>query len=406
MLALVGLFSNLEVGDGKPFSRIEDALQVAAPNATISVFPSAKGYSKTALKIEKPVHLITNSNVVLDGTGFDYSGIGRIPRAIIQIDPGGGGSSIEGFRLTHARNQSHNGAGIRINAANNVSVSRCQISRNDMGVMSSGIDGDPSAGSNQRFFECWIFENGSDEDPGYNHNLYLGGTSAYLDRCIVNDATTGHNVKSRAHFTSITRSIIYGGNNRQVDCPESWNTSLPNSNLLLFDDLIVATPQPTGNGNLIHFGREKGERNGKAYVLFCTIYTQSSSPVLTLSSAGGSAELDATVVINSSQSHPKLVSLLTGQPTSAVTGSGNWLSQGYGAPFDGLKSQTGQTKNGTPAIPWLPNTGVVPSAYTTLKAPFVRYVDGDGKTQTLDLWKGDWSHPGARLSDLPNLARS
>ncbi|MFN8219030.1 MAG: hypothetical protein U0S12_02720 [Fimbriimonadales bacterium] len=44
-------------------------------------------------------------------------------------------------------------------------------------------------------------------DPGYNHNLYLGGTSVTIQFCEIYGALTGHNLKSRAHFTRVQYNL-------------------------------------------------------------------------------------------------------------------------------------------------------------------------------------------------------
>ena len=139
--------------------------------------------------------------VRIDAAGFHYTGAGEVPRAIDQFNPGADGGTLEGFELFGARNDSYNGAGARVNQASRVTVRDCEIHHNDMGIMPNG---DAARGSCAllRIESCLIHHNGSDKHPGYNHNLYLGGTSVILRACEVHSRTTGHNVKSRAHWRS------------------------------------------------------------------------------------------------------------------------------------------------------------------------------------------------------------
>jgi len=76
--------------------------------------------------------------IKLSGVGFDYSGAGSIPRAIIQFDPDGDNCTFDGFEMFGASNESKNGAGVRINQADNVTIRNCVIYDCEMGIMSNG----------------------------------------------------------------------------------------------------------------------------------------------------------------------------------------------------------------------------------------------------------------------------
>ena len=136
----------LEVGPGKPFARIEDANANAQPGDVILVYPlpSHRQYEKTAVFVRQKnltfrgVSADGKPLVAINGRGFDYSGAGSTPRAIFQFNPGTDHCTLEGFELVGAHNSSHNGAGVRINQANHVTVRNCSIHGNDMGVMSNG----------------------------------------------------------------------------------------------------------------------------------------------------------------------------------------------------------------------------------------------------------------------------
>ncbi len=193
----------LTVGDNKTYARIEAALAAAAANDEIDVYASASGYAGTALLIKTPgIKIIgKNSRITLDGGDFVYSGSGSVPRAIIQVNADD--VTIDNFELQNAHNGSYNGAGVRINAGSRVTIRNCDIHGNDMGIMSNGIEGNPRAASDQMIDHCEIHHNGNQADPGYNHNLYLGGTSVTVQFCSISHSLTGHNLKSRAHFTRV-----------------------------------------------------------------------------------------------------------------------------------------------------------------------------------------------------------
>jgi len=317
-LTLLALPKVLMVGDGKQFSRVEEAITAARPGDTIEVFPRASGYAATAVLVEKPnLRIVAHQRpVALTGKGFDYSGVGRIPRAIFQFNPEAVGCTLRGFSLSGAHNSSHNGAGVRINGAGSVTVEDCDIFGNDMGIMSAG----PTA-TNQRIVLCHIHHNGDASDPGYNHNLYLGGADVTLENCEIDHALTGHDLKSRAHFTLVKGCYLHDSANREFDFVDAKETEAPNSNAVLLDNLIVKHNHG-GNGNVIHFGQERGVRHGTLYVLNNTIRTDSVAPVIALD-GDTRAELANNLIVSEGQAKPTLA-------IGPVTGGNNWLSAAYG----------------------------------------------------------------------------
>ena len=160
------------MGPGLTFQRIEEALAQAKPGDTILVhaLPQDQAYDKVALLVRtanvtiRAVPGPSGKCVGLSGTGFDYSGDGRVPRAIVQFDQGAQGCALDGFELSDAHNKSFNGAGVRINQANDVLVTHCEIHGNDMGIMSNGKAGaTPPTGDGQRIEYCLIHHNGAPE---------------------------------------------------------------------------------------------------------------------------------------------------------------------------------------------------------------------------------------------------
>ncbi len=150
------------------------------------------------------------------------------PRAIVQFEPGAGGCVLEGFELTNARNRSSNGAGVRINQANDVVVRRCDI-----------------------------HHNGSQRRAGFNHNLYLGGTSVRVTAFEIYALTTGHNYKSRAHYNWVETSFIHDSANGEFDIVDgAGNTDSSGSHAVLPGVVRNgAAPSPiTVGGNWISAG--------------------------------------------------------------------------------------------------------------------------------------------------------
>ncbi len=313
----------LDVGDGKAFARIEDAVRASHPGDEIRVFPKAVGYVRSAVLIRTPgLKIVGQGRVKIDGSGFEYSGAGSVPRAIFQVEPGADGVEIDNFELVGASNASHNGAGLRINAANHCTMRNCSVHGNNMGVMSAGSVGDNLAASDQLIDHCEIYENGDFGDPGYNHNLYLGGTSATVQFCDIHDALTGHNLKSRAHYTLVQYCSIHDSANREMDFVDAWDTERPYSNVVLIGNVIRKSKAAKGNRTVIHFGIEQGKRDGTIYLIHNDIVTPFVSPVVQISSPMTSAQLFSNQIECVGQSHPVLVDGL-------ARGSRNVISPNY-----------------------------------------------------------------------------
>ncbi len=333
--------AELAVGPGQAFGRIEQALAQAQPGDVVLVHPLPENapYEREALRVTVPRLTIRAAapdgrRVPIDGRGYDYSGRGSVPRAIVQFNRGADGCVLEGFELHGAHNASHNGAGVRINQANDVTVRGCDIHNNDMGVMSNG-DGTPATASGQLIERCLIRSNGDTSHPGYNHNLYLGGTSVTLLACEVHSSLTGHNVKSRAHRTAVIACYVHDSANREFDLVDArGDTTAPGSDAVLAGNIIVKAPQCRGNRAVIHFGQDGGhDHTGTLYLVHNTIVTPYISPVVTLSAPGARAALYNNIVWNGgAEQHGQV--LVDARGSSAgergVEGGGNWVSGTFG----------------------------------------------------------------------------
>lgn len=337
----------LTVGPARQFATIEQANQAARAGDTIEVYPPESGvYQHPAVYVTKSgLRLVGKSDngarIVLDGTGGDYSGAGAVPRAIFQINRGADGVVIENFELRNARNGSHNAAGVRINQACRVTIRRCDIHHNQMGIMSNGAANDAAAAAEQLVEFCTIHENGDAADPGYNHNLYLGGTSVTVQCCEIYAALTGHNVKSRAHFNFFQYNYVHDSANREFDLVDAWDTTRPDAHAVLLANFIVKRDPCAGNTNVIHFGRDgSAEHDGTLYLLNNTVVTPHYGPVIQLSSARARAHLVNNIIYNPRESAPRLYELRGGIDPRVITGDGNWISRRYDLSATGLDAQS------------------------------------------------------------------
>jgi hypothetical protein len=315
----------LEVGDGKPFQRIEDAVAQAKPGDEIVVHPKTDGtpYRQPAVQVRTAKLTIRTADpkkpVVLDGEGYNYSGVGSVPRAIFQFNPGADGCVLDGFTLINARGSSHNGAGVRITQANDVTIRNCIIRNNDMGVMSDG-QVSRQTGARQLIEKCKITDNGTDKDAGYNHNLYLGGTSVTVRECEIARSVTGHNYKSRAHLNYIIDCHVHDANNREFDLVDAMGTTdVPGSDSFLIGNIIEKAPNSTGNKAVLHFGHDGAAvHNGTVWLIGNTIRTPYIAPVVDISSGNGVVFIDNVI----DDTGAKQLGVLAKLPKPEMTASG------------------------------------------------------------------------------------
>jgi len=337
--------ATLEVGPSKRFDRIEQAVAAAIPGDVIEVYPRAggKAYERVGVYVDKP-HLTIRAagveagqRITLSGKGFEHSGRGRTPRAIFQFNRGADHCVLEGFELTGASNNTNNGAGVRINQANHVTIRNCDVHDNEMGIMSNG-DGTPRTAVNQRIEHCAIHNNGDPKSQRFHHNLYLGGTSVTLRFCEVHHSHKGHNIKSRAHFTRVEYSYVHHSSNREFDLVDSTDTSRHGSHAVLLGNIIVKDPQTKGNKAVIHFGQDGGsEHDGTLYLVHNTIVTPFVSPVVDLSSAKARSVLFGNIIDDGGRrrNNQTLADARRGGASAKhVSGIGNWFAPGFGAKLE------------------------------------------------------------------------
>lgn len=298
--------ATLSVGPGHTFATPAEALARAKAGDTIEVHPRAdqQPYEPVALFVSVPRLTFrgvrgkdgAGPRVALSGKGFEYSGRGRVPRAIIQFLKGADGGRVEGFLLSGAKNTSHNGAGVRVDKANDVTIVDCEIRGNEMGIMSNG-DGGGELMKNLVIERCEIHRNGAPEDPGLNHNLYLGGASAHLRFCDVHHSLTGHNVKSRARRTVVEACWIHDSANRELDLVDAGDTERPKADALLLGCVIAKDPKCKGNRGLIHFGQDGGkDHRGTLHIVNCTIVMPFKSPLVELSAPSAKAVIASCLI--------------------------------------------------------------------------------------------------------------
>ncbi len=323
----------LNIGPGQAFDRPESALAQAHAGDTLRLIAPEGGtltLTAVALRITLPdITIVGVGDAILSGEGFDYTGEGSIPRAIIQVDPSGRGAVIEHLTLTAAHNKDGNGAGVRINAADDVTLRSCEVYDCDMGVMSAGEAGQARA---QRLEHCTIHDNGSTLSHGFSHNLYLGGEDVTLEDCTVRDSTHGHNLKSRSRLLTARRCTLTSAADREVDLVDSSLTADTQCSALLEDCTLTKRQDSTGNRGVIHYGRDgDSDRAGVLTLRRCRIQTWYISPVVTLSTPDARCVIDECRIDNPLPSGAQILAVTRGQPDGRLTLINVYASPCYGS---------------------------------------------------------------------------
>jgi hypothetical protein len=370
LLASSSLFAaTREVGPSRTYATPNDAYAAAVAGDTILVYPQAANAAYLQVRIFSTKARIAiramgaaGARVKLSGAGYNYTGAGSTPRAMFQFNPGTDSCLVEGFEIFDCHNDSYNGAAVRINQANRVTVRNCEVHNNDMGFMSNG-DVNASSAADQLIENCVVHDNGNDSAAGYNHNFYMGGTSVTIRGCNVYNATTGHNIKSRAHLTFVEGCFVHDSPNREFDLvDDATNTAAANSHALVSGCVIRKMDNCPGNRATIHFGQDGGNaHNGTLYLVHCTILSQYASPIVDVSAAGAGVKIYNCIVTDPTASQTSgqvVVSVRNGALGTNSGGSNVWTSRGFTA-----------------------GTGIFPSAWVTGGAgeypAFVNETTGD-----------------------------
>lgn len=155
--------------------------------------------------------------------------------------------TIENIEFSNAKVVDHNGAGIRQEGAD-LTIVHCKFTNNEMGILTGNI---PNCTT--RIESSEFSDNGSADNPGYQHNVYIN----HIDTLIIRynysrDAIAeGHELKSRANVNIILYNHI--SNENTVD---SRTIDLPNGGTTIIMGNIIEQGIHSANNNLLGYGLE------------------------------------------------------------------------------------------------------------------------------------------------------
>lgn len=238
--------ATLEVGNGKQYARISDAVAAARDGDTVLI--QAGVYEN-----DFPVVNSAISIVAVDGMAH-LKATRAIPngKAIMIVNDD---VTLENLEFSGARVSAGNGAGIRYQGGDMV-VENCHFHDNQNGILAAS-----SAGGTIAVDQSEFARNGSGD--GYTHAIYvnkiarLSVTDSYF-----HDTNEGHHVKSRAMATVVEDSRLIDG----VGGTSSYSVDLPNGGNALLRNNVMVQAETGGNPTLVNYGGD-GLNSGSKLVV-------------------------------------------------------------------------------------------------------------------------------------------
>jgi hypothetical protein len=201
-----------------------------------------------------------DSQVLWNKNNLTIMGVGGMPQlvagSIIATDPNNGkgifvisgaNTHIENIEFKNAKVMDNNGAGIR-QEGTNLLVSKCKFDGNENGILAGAIDF-----CNITVEYCEFLNSGSAGDPGYAHNIYIGGIDTFICRYnYIHEAVfEGHELKSRARYNVILYNRIANENSN-----DSRTIDLPNGGVSILMGNVIEQGANSANSNILGFGLE------------------------------------------------------------------------------------------------------------------------------------------------------
>ena len=233
----------LNVGQGQTYSTIAAAVNASHDGDVVAV--QAGTYVNDFFAV--------NTKITIEGIG------GMANLVATQSPPNGKAIvttntdvTIDHLAFSGAAVADGNGAGIRYQAGN-LTITNSYFHDNQEGLL-----GNPSADGTITIRNSEFAHNGTGD--GYTHNLYVGEIAALsIENSYFHDASMGHEIKSRAHSTTITGTRIYDG-----DGTGSYSVDLPNGGKAILTDNVIQQGANSQNPAIVHFGGEGSAYSGSS----------------------------------------------------------------------------------------------------------------------------------------------
>jgi hypothetical protein len=265
--------------------------------------------------------LWTKSNLVLRGIGATKPRLeagallaGNLTngKAIFVIS--GHNVEVDNIEFANAKVIDNNGAGIR-QEGHNLYAHHCNFVANEMGILCGSI-----ANCTVRVEHCSFASNGSTNNPGYQHNIYINHIDSFIFRynSSIDAIAEGHELKSRASYNEIMYNRI--ANRTSVD---SRTIDLPNGGIAILVGNYIEQGINSANSNIIGYGLE-GLTNASPHRLYLA-----SNTMVNNATNGSFIDIsqgaDSLVLLNNIFAGPKPAGLILGS-SSGLDSSHNLVA--------------------------------------------------------------------------------
>ncbi len=155
---------------------------------------------------------------------------------------------VENIAFINSKVPDNNGAGIR-QEGRNLIVKNCDFISNEMGILQGGT----IANCSILIEYCNFVNNGSSNNPGYQHNIYINHIDSLIFRfnSSINASASGHELKSRANYNFIEYNRI-----SNINSIDSRNIDISNGGTTIILGNIIEQGENSENSNIIGYAME------------------------------------------------------------------------------------------------------------------------------------------------------
>lgn len=331
-LPRLALAETFEVGPGKPFATIQEALPSATAGDVIEVqgdqtYPGDLWFREEQAGITVRGIPVNGKRPIIEGVGTE-----EWHDMIVYVNAND--FVFEGFEIIGDGNPDHFGI---VHKANNVTIRDVVVH----GVRSQGLLGTDFESGSLTLERCEFYDNGSEE---YNHQIYMAtdesmypGSVFRMQFCYVHDGAGGNNVKSRSERNEIYYNWIEGAFYHELDLigPDGQDPGLAREDSDVVGNVLIKRSEwriarigGDGTGNTA--GRYRFVNN-------TMILSASSEVAIGLQESVETLELHNNVILRVGASGGELYNHNEPSgPDPIIVGSHNWIQTGIGAVPEGF----------------------------------------------------------------------